>query len=130
MQWGPNDSFISITAIILSNCGDVFQCLLQLESFSFGSILMLGSDLAASGCFLLKLPHLLGLWTVIFSHFPPVSLPHQCQSFPSHLTTLLMSLGWNLKWVGSVLRPPRPPLPPLPPLPGTPWPQPTPPFWW
>ena len=31
MQWGPNESFISITAIIFINCGDVCQCLLQLE---------------------------------------------------------------------------------------------------
>ena len=35
MQWGPNDSFIFITTIILFNCGDVFQCLLQLESLLF-----------------------------------------------------------------------------------------------
>ena len=46
MQWGPNDSFISITAIILFNCGDVFQCLIQLESLffwlSFDVVLRLG----------------------------------------------------------------------------------------
>ena len=35
MQWGPNDSVISITAIILFNCGDVCQCLPQLESLFF-----------------------------------------------------------------------------------------------
>ena len=46
MQWGPNDSFIFITSIILFNCGDVCQCLLQLESlifwFSFDVVLRLG----------------------------------------------------------------------------------------
>ena len=43
---GPNDSFISITSIILFNCGDVFQCLIQLESLffwlSFDVVLRLG----------------------------------------------------------------------------------------
>ena len=91
---------------------------------------MLVSDLAAFGCFLLKPPHLLGVWTVIFSHFPPVALPHQFQYFPSHLTTLLMSLGWTLKWAGRGLRPPFPPHPPLPPLPRPPCLKPQPPFWW
>ena len=46
MKWGPNYSFIYITAIILFNCGDVCQCLLQLESllfwFSFDVGLRLG----------------------------------------------------------------------------------------
>ena len=35
MQRGPNDSFISITAITLFNCGDICQCILQLQSLFF-----------------------------------------------------------------------------------------------
>ena len=101
----------------------------NLSPFSFGSVLMLCSDLAAFGYFLLKPPHLLGVWMVIFSHLPPVALPHQCQYVPSHLTTLLTSLGWSLKWARSGLRPPHRPHPPLPPLPRPPCLKPQPPFW-
>ena len=54
MQWGPNDSFISITAIILFNCGDVCQCFLQLGSLFFWFIFDAGLRLGCIWLFSLE----------------------------------------------------------------------------
>ena len=54
MQWGPNDSFISITNIILLNCGDVCQCFLQLEYLFFWYIFDAGLRLGCIWLFSLE----------------------------------------------------------------------------